>query len=611
MGGGHSSHYIISADPWGLLRLVCCLFNRNVSRIVVGFHERQEKCWEVSYICLVAVEFPTILGMGQSLSLSRKGLFVFRVALVTTAFFWVLWLGWVSDDALISLRHSLNWVNGWGAGFNAIESVQGYTHPLWFLLWSGVGLATGEWIWGVLILSAALSAAAIGIILWRTPSFVVGTAAFLILLGSNSFFDFSASGLENPLGFFLVGTLVSFTWVTTVNKKVSLGNAILTGSLISAIFLTRYDLVLIVLPLTILLFWKNRSNVRWVIAVAGTIITPILLWGLFSWMTYSSFFPNTFLAKQNVGLSYWEQIEYGMNYIGFSLSRDIFTAIIFLVGGIVILLKGNLFIRVSFGGVAAYLGYVVWIGGDFMAGRFLAVPVYMTVILAVMAVTNSKSEGAAGKIFQGESSLSDSFMWTGYVFAAIFVMFVGALLVGSPPTATGVIPGPRWDFSWHWHGIADERGYYVIRGMGTKNLLGGEKTEGGIAIGNIHSIDAATKAYKKNTNGKAMSFPVEVNATGYLCGGLGVMGIKNGPLTHVVDRCALTDRFLAELPFERNETFLTEQKKVLGEKVRWRAGHFPREIPEGYLEALQENDHLRLEDGVLRDRLGELWQQIR
>ena len=58
-------------------------------------------------------------------------------------------LAWISDDALITLRTALNITHGWGPGFNATESVQAYTHPLWFLLWVAIGVFTGQWVWGL------------------------------------------------------------------------------------------------------------------------------------------------------------------------------------------------------------------------------------------------------------------------------------------------------------------------------------------------------------------------------------------------------------------------------------------------------------------------------
>ncbi len=46
----------------------------------------------------------------------------------------VLMYAWVSEDAFITLRYVNNMLHGFGPVFNVGERVQGYTHPLWFLL---------------------------------------------------------------------------------------------------------------------------------------------------------------------------------------------------------------------------------------------------------------------------------------------------------------------------------------------------------------------------------------------------------------------------------------------------------------------------------------------
>ncbi len=47
---------------------------------------------------------------------------------------------------------------------------------------------------------------------------------------------------------------------------------------------------------------------------------------------------------------------------------------------------------------------------------------------------------------------------------------------------------------------------------------------------------------------------------------LGTVGIATGPITHLVDSCALTDRFLAGAPATARD-------------YSWKPGHFHREIP--------------------------------
>ena len=120
-------------------------------------------------------------------------------------------VAWISDDALITLRSALNITPGWGPGYNATESVQAYTHPLWFLLWVGIGSWTNQWILGLFAVTALLVAIAVALLLWRAKSLVRLLIALALLLLSNAFIDFTTSGLENPLSYATVGLLISLT----------------------------------------------------------------------------------------------------------------------------------------------------------------------------------------------------------------------------------------------------------------------------------------------------------------------------------------------------------------------------------------------------------------
>ena len=82
------------------------------------------------------------------------------------------------------------------------------------------------------------------------------------------------------------------------------------------------------------------------------------------------------------------------------------------------------------------------------------------------------------------------------------------------------------------------------------------------------------------------------------CGGLGVFALASGPQFHWVDSCALVDRFLAGLPGRK--------VPVVGQ-----AGHYVREVPDGYLEAVRTGDPTRVTDPVLAQRLADVWTRIR
>ena len=57
---------------------------------------------------------------------------VFALALITVVA--VFKVAWVSEDSFITFRYVSNALHGFGPVFNIGERVQGYTHPLWFVL---------------------------------------------------------------------------------------------------------------------------------------------------------------------------------------------------------------------------------------------------------------------------------------------------------------------------------------------------------------------------------------------------------------------------------------------------------------------------------------------
>ena len=121
---------------------------------------------------------------------------LFRILAVFLVGVVVIRVAWVSDDALITLRTALNISHNWGPGFNATESVQAFTHPLWFLLWVWVGSWTNQWILGVIALSVVFVVIATALLVQRVSSLprLVIVTGFLLL--SNAFIDFTTSGLE-------------------------------------------------------------------------------------------------------------------------------------------------------------------------------------------------------------------------------------------------------------------------------------------------------------------------------------------------------------------------------------------------------------------------------
>ena len=78
-----------------------------------------------------------IIGVNFSLR-NHQLCLVLRVFGVLLVCYIALISSWISDDAQITFRQILNFLNGDGIVFNFGERVQAFTHPLWFFLLSGV-----------------------------------------------------------------------------------------------------------------------------------------------------------------------------------------------------------------------------------------------------------------------------------------------------------------------------------------------------------------------------------------------------------------------------------------------------------------------------------------
>lgn len=514
---------------------------------------------------------------------SQRLLSLYRLLLILLIIFLMLRSAWISDDALITLRTALNLANGWGPGYNATESVQAFTHPLWFLLWLGVGVATNQWLLGVFALSIAMTSAAIYLLLRCALSWFRITLIAALVILSNSFFDFTTSGLENPLAFLTIAVV----FLVTGNLSQSRGvlhwwQAALTGLLISAIALTRLDLLVLLLPVLVYLAWSYRRHVCSLATVAAFSLAPLSVWFTWSYLTYSSLLPNTYLAKTNSLIPRSELLLNGIRYLWVSFTQDPISLLIITASLVLVAVFGTPIQRAWGLGSGLYLLYVVWIGGDFMAGRFLAVPILVSLLLL-----------ATIKVARREVAVDASVVATQMVLALSLALLLGlgAQWMGIKPTSLANPQTPRWDLR-DWAGVADERGEYVQRGSTLADflILGGDFDRGESYRRSNHLISV----WPSYQSGQAI--PSDVVVT---CGPLGIQGIQAGPTVHIIDECALADRFLAE------------QVYVPSYRLGWRPGHLDRNIPAGYVEAVARNDPALLVDPEERQRLTDLWEQIR
>jgi arabinofuranosyltransferase len=432
---------------------------------------------------------------------------------------------WVCDDAFISFRVIRNAIEGYGLVWNVGERVQVYTHPLWVLMLIPATVVLQEPYFASIALSAACLAGVAWCVVRMAPSLVVAGVAVAILATSRVFMDYSSSGLENPLTHALLAVLA-----LTVRQAMHLGkftpNLAQVAALIASLLLVnRLDTVLIAAPMVIYVLWRTmqagkRRSVARVIAIA---VLPAMAWVGFAIYYYGSPFPNTYFAKLATGIPSHELRVQGLRYLWASFRFDEPSVSTIALG--LALAPFRVFGRVLGSGLILHLLYVVSIGGDFMAGRFLSAPFLISILVIL------------------------DFVWARSRKMRLVAMCLSAAFLVNVPTTVASSSEYR-NFVISSDGIADERGYYnIVNGL--QRNIGARERE--------HPMFAETWI-------DAMRSEASVYETCYV----GMVGYYAPKLYRIVDGYGLTDPFLARLPTLRP----------------WRIGHFERPSPPGYLDRL-------------------------
>ena len=457
---------------------------------------------------------------------------VFLAVLIRTA--------WMSDDALITLRTVLNVTHGFGLRYNILERVQTFTHPLWLAVVTAAYYVTWNVYFAAFASSIVLSAIAFWLGVTRAASAWQSAVVVVILLFSRAFVDFSTSGLENPLSYVLLAAFVGIFLSIEENPERRSPRRALTFLWLTTalLYLTRPDDVLLVAPLLALACWRLRRQ-------AGTFkpalvgVLPAVAWTIFALVYYGFPFPNTAYAKLAMGIDRSELWAQGFLYLIDSVDRDPLTLTTIAFAVLLAVVQKNAVPRALAAGLILYLLYVVSIGGDFMAGRFLAVPLYGAALLTGTLARGPRPMWiAAGVVFLGIGSAGSHLpLWSNSKFGDS----------GNKPS-----------------GIIDERGVYFR----DKSLVLAKR---------------ATFLEPDWPTARAETPPPRVLPT---CGLMGTSGVDLGPYTHLLDECALADPLLAHLPAIYN--------------VEWRTGHYRRLVPEGYSDTLASGTN-RLKDRGLRD----------
>ncbi len=400
---------------------------------------------------------------------------------------------WITDDAAITIRTVLNFINGYGARFNIDERVQAYTHPLWFLVVSAASVLTHNVFTATFLLSGACSLAAMYLLLRSATTLTDGVIGAVALLLSKAYIDFSTSGLENPLSHLVVLATVLAAFRAVERDEQQWLTLSMSGA--AAAYLTRPDLVLLVLPPVIFAVARRRPPIRVVLRVVAIAAIPVVAWTAVATYYYGFPFPNPAYAKLGPGIPLNERVVQGGYYLLRSVTTDPMTPFIIGLGLVAGFRSSGISAAITVG-LLLYLVYVVSIGGDFMEGRFLTAPSLLGALLLA-------------KVQYGR--------WGRIVLA---VCIAGLGVIEAPKT---ILSGRDYVAKDLWHGIADERGVYF-------SDYGWLNDDDGVFGAPNWTADAGPHCARVR------------------CGGLGWASLTAGPSIHFIDFCALADPLLARLP---------------------------------------------------------------
>ena len=470
------------------------------------------------------------------------------VSLSVLLFIWVLARNaWCSDDSFISMRVVDNFVNGYGLVWNPGERVQVFTHPLWLLILIPVYIIKPD-PYSTLIWTSLLFSLATYIILItkfaKSPVKIFFTTVCLSL--SSAFIDFSSSGLENPLSHLLM-ILFLWIWFDDVSNLKKLFWLSLVACLAT---INRYDMILFYFPAIIFSIFIHREKL---IKTIGTVILgflPLVIWELFSLFYYGFLFPNTYYAKlSSANLPPNWLLLHGWKYFETSFIWDPVTLVTIIMALFLMILKLEKKIIIVNIGVILYLGYVFSIGGDFMSGRFLS-----SAFLVMFAQLIS---------YDYKTVFKDKYKPV--ILGGVSLLLVLGFISKHPPL-------------------------FVTRNDVDKTI-----TEFGIANEKLFYFNSASWLNRRDKTPifKYAKLGLELHESDekvFVHSAIGFLGYYTGPEVYIVDKYVLPDALRARLipvkPF--------------------RVGHLARNIPEGYIETIEDSFENHIEDPDLHEYYNKL-----
>jgi arabinofuranosyltransferase len=462
------------------------------------------------------------------------------VFLMTVLFYLTAWL---AEDAYIDLRVVDNILSGFGPVWNVGERVQAFTSPLWVGVVSLLSYVTGskppiaalvvslicDWI-------VILAAVVMGI---RKP--LILALALGCLFCSQSFLDYSSSGLENPLLQALGAAICLLFWC---EPKLGAFKMLVALSLLCGLSLcSRLDALFVVGPVLVFQLIRRYREIGRCRAILAILLgmSPFVMWECFSIAYYGMWMPNTALAKLPPGYPRVDLVDKGLTLIQATAIQDPGTLLSIIAIPIALLvLRSRLWLPSMIASVANLM-YVIWVGGDFMLGRFFS----FVFVFSWLCLLAGIEQGDVLACFSTGTLARKCTL--SLLLVAVAALSALSLMEQLHRNRFSSSYGPQPFFK---EQIADERSYYNLSSS-LRVILAGRTPPWVVEGEQVKQALVGRKALVAKRN-------------------VGMFGYSAGPNVYILDILSLGNPFLSHLPSCQAA----------------RPGHFLRPMPAGYAESL-------------------------
>lgn len=227
----------------------------------------------------------------------RTSGYIVGLALAFYACLCFLYSPFAADDAYIVGRYALNAVDGHGLVYNPGEYISALTSPLHALALVAIAQVHDDPVAMYRILSPCVPvlSAILAYFIYRPTLREVAVIA-LFALASPFLALWSVGGLETPLLTAWLMMFVAYFFKIYRSDRIESSDLFAVGVLAALAFLTRFDSVLITMPLLISLVFVAWN--RWQLWAAGAVSAVIAFsWLVYAYLTYGDIWPTSVHIK--------------------------------------------------------------------------------------------------------------------------------------------------------------------------------------------------------------------------------------------------------------------------------------------------------------------------